>query len=77
MILVSSEVWGFDEFLFETQDQAVLASLWDTVFTERPTLEDLKNGTPKTSPVIGIKMEFERAKGNMAARRGIEPLLPE
>ncbi len=66
-----------DELVLETDDQALLQGFWEMIFEEYPTLETLKSGTLKISPIIRLKEELESNKNVLAAPGGIEPPLPE
>jgi hypothetical protein len=66
-----------DELVLGADDQALLQGFWELIFEETPTLEAIKSGTLKISPVIQLKETFEKNENALVAPRGIEPLLQE
>lgn len=66
-----------DEFILDTDDSALLGEMWKLLFTQTPTLEEIKSGTPQISPVVELKEMLNSSENSVAAPRGIEPRLQE
>lgn len=64
------------EILMNQRDPRVQRGLFGLVFEKIPTYEQVLTGTPKLSYVFELSSGFVPKKSQLAAPRGIEPLLP-
>ncbi|MFA6918386.1 MAG: recombinase family protein [Candidatus Gracilibacteria bacterium] len=62
------------EFLLNQSDPRAQRGLFELVFEEMPTYEQILNGTPKLSYVFELSSGFTESKSQLVAPRGVEPL---
>lgn len=64
------------EFLIDNSNPMSQKALFQIVFEELPTYDDIINRTAKITSVFRLLKESEQQKVPMAALRGFEPLFP-
>lgn len=61
--------------LEEKEDIDLVEVLFGLIFSEKPTYEDLKNGTAKLTSVFNLKTKLENQKSDLVCLSGFEPEL--
>lgn len=58
-----------DELILDAEDEGLRGVFWSLIFSEPPTLEDIRNGTPRISPLVRLKGELSDEKSHLVARQ--------
>ncbi|MFC1625182.1 recombinase family protein [Patescibacteria group bacterium] len=64
------------ELLLDTPYSISTGEMFSRFFSELPTYEELKNGTPKLTPIYELSRNQNMSKDDLVTLRGIEPRLP-